>query len=95
MAKVRTKKRAPKLANTLEVSIDASSIESAIKRAVVNTRWAKAFNDWMQDFVNNPEKFTSTTAGALKFLRDRSVGREPTYGEECAVCFQAYLDRQN
>lgn len=32
---------------------------------------SKAFNAWMQDFVNDPEKFNSTAGSALKFMRER------------------------
>lgn len=52
---------------------------------------ARAFNAWMDDYVNHPETFTSTTATALAHLRDRIDGREPTYGEVSAATLKAYL----
>ena len=57
----------------------------------MNDKWAAAFNRWMDDFVNDPGKFESTTADALNHLRERIDGREPTFGERCAATFDAYL----
>ncbi len=54
---------------------------------------AAAFNLWMDEFVNNPDAFESTTGSALTHLREQLDGREPTYGESCAVTYAAYLDR--
>lgn len=76
----------------VELDIDTSKIDKSLALAARDARWAKAFNAWMQDFVNNPEKFRSTTADALEFMRQRVAGREPTYGDDCAAVFAAYLD---
>lgn len=54
---------------------------------------AAAFNLWMDDFTNNPDAFANTTVNALRHLRERSDGREPTYGEEAATTYAAYMAR--
>jgi|GEM_PF-3527703 len=54
---------------------------------------AAAFNSWMDEYVNHPERFSDTTAAALKHLRERIDGREPTYGEVSAATLKAYLAR--
>lgn len=54
---------------------------------------AAAFNTWMDEYVNHPERFSDTTADALKHLRERTDGREPTYGEVSAATLKAYLAR--
>lgn len=58
-------------------------------------QWAAAFNRWMDDFVNNPEEFQSTTAAALAHLRERLDGKPATYGDTCAAQFSAYLQKIN
>jgi hypothetical protein len=55
------------------------------------TSSAAAFNMWMDDFVNDPESFQSTTASALEHLREKLDGRAPTYGESSAATYAAYL----
>ena len=57
----------------------------------MSEKYAAAFNAWMDDFVNNPEKFESTTKAALGHLRERLNGKPPTYGETSAATFEAYL----
>lgn len=53
--------------------------------------YAKAFNKWMDDFVNDPDKFESTTSTALRHLRERNDGQDPSYGEVCATVLAEYL----
>jgi hypothetical protein len=54
---------------------------------------ARAFNAWMDEYVNHPERFSSTTEDALRHLRERVEGRAPTYGEVSAATLRAYLNR--
>lgn len=54
---------------------------------------AAAFNLWMLEFSNDPEAFESTTAAALKALRERISCQEPTYGQAAAATYAAYLER--
>lgn len=57
----------------------------------MHEKYAAAFNAWMDDLVNNPEKFESNTKSVLDHLRERLDGRPPTYGEAAAVTFEKYL----
>lgn len=50
---------------------------------------AKAFNEWMRRFEQEPERFESEYASVKAFLQDEAAGREPNYGQSCA----AYLTR--
>lgn len=59
----------------------------------MNKKYAAAFNQWMDDYVNNPEQFDSVTHVALEHLKQKLAGREPTYGETSAATFEAYLAR--
>lgn len=54
---------------------------------------AAAFNLWMDEYVNHPDRFQSTTASALQHLREKLDGRAPTYGESTAVTYAEYLKR--
>jgi len=56
-------------------------------------RLEAAFNLWMDEFLNDPEKFKSTTALALRHAKEKRVGKKLTYGERAATCLLAYLSR--
>ena len=57
----------------------------------MSEKFSAAFNLWMDEFVNDPAKFQSTTEKAIKHLTERLNGRAPTYGESAAATFEAYL----
>lgn len=59
----------------------------------MNQKFVEAFNRWMDDFTNNPEKFEDATKAALDHLKEKLAGREPTYGESAAATFEAYLSQ--
>lgn len=44
---------------------------------------AQAFNQWMQDYTDNPEAFEDIRKSAARFLAERQDGLEPSYGERC------------
>jgi hypothetical protein len=46
---------------------------------------ARAFNEWMRRFVENPEQFEHQWQAVSDFLAERSGGKEPTYGERAAA----------
>lgn len=50
---------------------------------------AKAFNEWMRRFEQEPERFENEYESVKRFLREKAAGREPSYGERCA----AYLEK--
>jgi hypothetical protein len=43
-----------------------------------------AFNEWMRRYTEEPERFEASFQSVMKFLAERSDGKEPTYGETCA-----------
>lgn len=59
----------------------------------MNDKWAAAFNLWMDEYVNDPDSFSSVTAGALQHLREKLNGEEPTYGQLQAATFQEYIEK--
>lgn len=46
---------------------------------------AKAFNEWMRRFTEEPAKFEHEFETVGAFLKEQADGREPTYGEKCAA----------
>lgn len=63
------------------------------KKAVKND-YAKAFNSWMDDFVNNPSEYESSQDSAIKHLKEKLNGEEPSYGQVCEQLFKQYLGEE-
>jgi hypothetical protein len=57
------------------------------------SKWAAAFNQWMDDFTNDPESFEAIETVAIRHLREQLDGRAPTYGERMAAILAEYLAR--
>lgn len=52
---------------------------------------ALAFNAWMSDYCDNPERFEKTSTSAIEFLKEKLNGEEPSYGETCTALMHEYL----
>ena len=50
---------------------------------------AEHFNKWMDDYIENPEKFARDWQTVGKHVEERMEGVEPTYGDLCL----AYLEQ--
>lgn len=57
----------------------------------MNEKYSSAFNRWMDEYTNDPEKFSATESVAISHLKERLGGKEPTYGQRAAATFEAYL----
>jgi hypothetical protein len=44
-------------------------------------RIAKAFNEWMRRYTDEPDQFQHQWETVIEFLADAHGGREPSYGE--------------
>lgn len=53
-----------------------------------NAQMAKAFNEWMRRFIEDPDGFNREFEAVNQFLTETNEGREPTYGETCAAYMQ-------
>jgi hypothetical protein len=51
---------------------------------------AAAFNQWMQDYLDNPEKFQREWESIRGFL-DTLPGGEPDYGQSCVAVLERLL----
>lgn len=53
-----------------------------------NAQMAKAFNEWMRRYTEDPDAFEREFVSVNSFLAEASDGREPTYGETCSAYMQ-------
>lgn len=51
---------------------------------VTKVEMAKAFNEWMRRFIDEPERFKREFEEVGAFLAEEADGAEPSYGERCA-----------
>ena len=58
-----------------------------------NTTVAAAFNCWLDEYENYPEKFEQEWATMRRHLKEKADGVEPTYGEECVGLLNLYIDK--
>lgn len=53
---------------------------------------AAAFNRWLDEYENFPEKFEQQWATMRRHLKEKAEGVEPTYGEKCVGMLNSYID---
>lgn len=58
---------------------------------MTNEEMVLAFNTWMEDYCDNPERFQKTSYTAIEFLKEKLEGKEPSYGETCTALMNEYL----
>jgi hypothetical protein len=46
---------------------------------------ARAFNEWLRRYTENPAGFEAEFQTVGRFLQERADGQEPSYGEQCAA----------
>lgn len=54
---------------------------------------AAAFNCWLDEYENHPERFEHEWATIRQHLKEKAEGVEPTYGEECVAVLNSYIDK--
>lgn len=59
----------------------------------VQPNYAAAFNAWMDDYVNNPQAYENSHDSAVRHLKEKLNGEEPSYGEVCAEVLVNYLNK--
>ncbi|GEP11671.1 hypothetical protein [Methylobacterium gnaphalii] len=52
---------------------------------MTNAQMARAFNEWMRRFIEEPDQFAREFEEVNRYLTDQGDGREPTYGETCTA----------
>jgi hypothetical protein len=59
----------------------------------VTPNYAAAFNTWMDDYVNNPQAYENSHESAVRHLKEKLNGEEPSYGEVCAEVLVNYINK--
>lgn len=52
-----------------------------------------AFNQWQQNYIDDPEKFKGEWESIREFL-DTPAGTTPSYGQNCVAYLEHLLDAQ-
>lgn len=55
--------------------------------------YAAAFNMWMDDYMNNPQAYEDSHDSAVRHLKEKLNGEEPSYGAVCAEVLVNYLNK--
>lgn len=55
--------------------------------------YAAAFNAWMDDYMNNPKDYEDSHDSAVRHLKEKLNGEEPSYGAVCAEVLVKYLNK--
>lgn len=56
---------------------------------MTHEQMARAFNEWMRRYTEEPERFRAEFQTVAEFLSEMAQGKEPSYGESSA----AYMER--
>lgn len=55
--------------------------------------YAPAFNMWMDDYMNNPQAYEDSHDSAVRHLKEKLNGEEPSYGLVCQEILIKYLEK--
>lgn len=77
------------LESMLNKTLDA--LNGTAKKAEPN--YAAAFNMWMDDYMNNPQAYEDSHDSAVRHLKEKLNGEEPSYGAVCAEVLVNYLNK--
>lgn len=52
-----------------------------------------AFNLWMQDYINNDEKYLTKEDAINDFVAKKLAGEEPNYGNTCYATLEYFYEK--
>lgn len=55
--------------------------------------YAAAFNMWMSDYMSDPQAYEDSHDSAVRHLKEKLNGEEPSYGAICAEVLVNYLNK--
>lgn len=58
---------------------------------MTNEQMARAFNEWMRRYTEEPEVFEAEFRSVGRFLTEQAGGEEPSYGQACAAYMEEIL----
>lgn len=59
----------------------------------VEPNYAAAFNAWMDDYMNDPQAYEDSHDSAVRHLKEKLNGEEPSYGAVCQEVLIKYLEK--
>ena len=54
---------------------------------------AAAFNEWMREYIDEPEKFQAEARSIVEFIGADIHGEEPEYGVQAALTLLGYIEK--
>ena len=60
---------------------------------VETVQHAAAFNAWTNDYISDPQAYDNSHDSAVRHLKEKLNGEEPSYGEVCAEVLVNYLNK--
>lgn len=60
---------------------------------LVQPNYAAAFNMWMSDYMSDPQAYEDSHDSAVRHLKEKLNGEEPSYGAVCAEVLVNYLNK--
>lgn len=76
------------------VWIDSRDFDLIVEEpAFAQCDYAAAFNMWMDDYMNNPQAYEDSHDSAVRHLKEKLNGEEPSYGAVCAEVLVKYLNK--
>lgn len=64
-----------------------------ISEQELSPNYAAAFNMWMQDYMSDPQAYEDSHDSAVRHLKEKLSGEEPSYGAVCAEVLVNYLNK--
>ena len=59
------------------------------------TNTARAFNEWMRRFIDEPDRFKTESQEITDFTKSKLNDKEPDYGTSCTAYLQKILDEMD
>lgn len=77
-------KRQPKSSRRNVRRFRSEMLRRRARRAQQISELARAFNEWMRRYIDEPDRFSREFETVIAFCRQIGRRREPSYGRECA-----------
>ena len=80
--------------NIVDGCYDGNFFELIQKEKFVKVpNYEAAFNMWMDDYMNDPQAYEDSHDSAVRHLKEKLNGEDPSYGAVCAEVLVNYLNK--
>lgn len=73
--------------------LNYTGAELTVESFIKNHNYAAAFNMWMDDYMNNPQAYEDSHDSAVRHLKEKLNGEDPSYGSVCQEILIKYLEK--